>query len=106
MPKYKNRATVAEAHQAQVTSSRLTPFKQETSVRSTSAPLRHSSPLNEFRWPVTLSLALVICAFTAVAAAQEPQAALPNAYIDTTWNPPVGGTTWAAHTAAQFSSAL
>jgi hypothetical protein len=53
-----------------------------------------------------LSLALVICAFTAVAAAQEPQAALPNAYIDTTWNPPVGGTTWAAHTAAQFSSAL
>ena len=37
--------------------------------------------------------------------AQKPQAQLPNVYIDTTWNPPTG-TTWAAHTPAQLTSAL
>jgi hypothetical protein len=48
----------------------------------------------------------MVCAFTAVAPAQKPQAALPRVFIDTTWNPPVGSTTWAAHTSAQLSSAL
>ena len=61
---------------------------------------------NRPQWPVILSLALLVTAMTAVALAQKPQATLPRVYIDTTWNPPVGGTTWAAHTAAQFSSAL
>jgi len=51
-------------------------------------------------------VALVVCAFSAAAPAQKPVAQLPQVYIDTTWNPPVGGTTWAAHTAAQLSSAL
>ena len=53
-----------------------------------------------------LSLALIVCAFTAVAPAQKPQAALPHVYIDTTWNPPTGGTPWAVHTAAQLTGAL
>jgi hypothetical protein len=41
-----------------------------------------------------------------LAFAQMPVAALPRTYIDTTWNPPQGGTIWAAHTAVQFTSAL
>jgi hypothetical protein len=36
----------------------------------------------------------------------KPQAQLPLVYIDTTWNPPTGGTTWAVHTSAQLSTAL
>jgi hypothetical protein len=58
------------------------------------------------RWYVVLSLALTVFAFTSTSLAQKPQAALPNVYIDTTWNPPLGGTTWAAHTAAELSNAL
>jgi hypothetical protein len=33
-------------------------------------------------------------------------AQLPQTWIDTTWNPPTGGTTWAAHTPAQLSNAI
>ena len=46
---------------------------------------------------------LVVCV---AACAQMPVAQLPQTYIDTTWNPPVGGTRWAAHTSAQLASAL
>ena len=63
-------------------------------------------PCGKRRWPTVLALALVFFVFTAVAIAQKPQAILPQVYIDTTWNPPGGGTTWAAHTSAQLSSAL
>src|ERR1017187_4443579 len=66
----------------------------------------HSQAKRQLRWPAILLAALVVTGFTAVAPAQKPQATLPQVYIDTTWNPPVGGTTWAAHTAAQFTSAL
>ena len=51
-------------------------------------------------------VALLAFTFVVPAVAQKPQAALPRVFIDTSWNPPVGGTTWAAHTAAQFSSYL
>ena len=36
----------------------------------------------------------------------KPVAQLPQVYLDTTWNLPTGGTTWAVHTSAQLSSAL
>jgi hypothetical protein len=51
----------------------------------------------------SLALVLVLCGFSV---AQKPVAQLPTTYIDTTWNQPVGGTIWAAHTSAQLSSAL
>ncbi len=55
----------------------------------------------------TLIIALILALMlSGIATAQKPVAQLPRVYIDTTWNPPVGGTTWAAHTAAQLSSAL
>jgi len=49
---------------------------------------------------------LLVVTVVVPAVAQKPQAALPRVFIDTTFNPPLGGTTRAAHTAAQFSSAL
>ena len=52
-----------------------------------------------------LTIALIFMVGSS-AAAQMPVAALPRTYIDATWNLPQGGTTWAAHTAAQFTSAL
>ena len=63
-------------------------------------------PASQLRWPRVVLAALLVCTLTAAAPAQKPVAQLPQVYIDTTWNPPVGGTTWAAHTSAQFSSAL
>jgi hypothetical protein len=50
--------------------------------------------------------ALVVSVLTAVAPAQKPIATLPQVYVDTTWNPPLGGTTWGAHTSAQLSNAI
>jgi len=38
--------------------------------------------------------------------ASKPVAQLPQVYLDTTWNPPTGGTTWAVHTAAQLANAI
>jgi hypothetical protein len=53
---------------------------------------------------------LVVSACSVPATAQlgpgKPVAQLPLTYIDTTWNPPTGGTTWAVHTPAQLSTAL
>jgi hypothetical protein len=51
-------------------------------------------------------LLVFLLLFTVAGRAQQPVAQLPQTYIDTTFNLPTGGTTWAAHTAAQFSSAL
>ena len=75
-------------------------------MRSISGLSCRLSLRRELQCSTFLSLALIVCAFTAVAPAQKPQAAPPRFYIDTTWNPPTGGTTWAAHTAAQLASAL
>ena len=43
--------------------------------------------------------------FVAVGIAQEPKPQLPQTYIDTTFNPPVG-VTWPAHTSTDFKNAL
>jgi hypothetical protein len=48
---------------------------------------------------------VLILLFAVVGVAQEPVPQLPQTYIDTTFNPPTG-TTWPAHTAAAFQSAL
>jgi hypothetical protein len=50
----------------------------------------------------TITVVVLLCA---VAVAQMPVAQLPTIYIDTTYKQP-GGTVWAAHTAAQLSSAI
>jgi len=52
------------------------------------------------------TFALIILMLTGFAVSQKPRPILPQVYIDTTWNLPTGGTTWAAHTSAQLSSAL
>ena len=52
-----------------------------------------------------LTIALIFM-FSGLAVAQMPVAALPRTYIDTTWNPPQGGTACGAHTPAQLTSAL
>src|SRR5271169_742611 len=41
-----------------------------------------------------------------VAMAQVPVAELPQKQVDTTWNPPSGGKTWAAHTPDDLQKAL
>ena len=61
---------------------------------------RNNSPL------LFLLLAIGVLNVAATAQSSQPVAQLPNFYIDTTWNPPTGGTTWAAHTAADLTSAL
>ncbi|MGA9567059.1 MAG: hypothetical protein WBS19_16170 [Candidatus Korobacteraceae bacterium] len=48
----------------------------------------------------------VILSLSGAAVAQMPVAELPRVYIASTWNLPSGGTTWAAHTSAQLSSAI
>ncbi len=58
------------------------------------------------RWTVVSLLTINALGFGVIAHAQKPQAQLPNVYLNTTWNPPTGGTTWAAHTAAQLTTAL
>ena len=49
---------------------------------------------------------IFVLMLSGLAIALVPVAELPRVYIDTTWTPPTGGTTWAAHTSAQLSSAL
>jgi len=51
----------------------------------------------------SFAIVLVLCGSIF---AQQPVAELPRTYIDTTWAQPTGGTTWAAHTPAQLTSAL
>jgi hypothetical protein len=46
-------------------------------------------------------LVALILLFSGVVVAQMPIAELPRTYIDSTWNSPAGGTTWAAHTSMQ-----
>ena len=52
---------------------------------------------------------MILCAVllsAATAAAQKPVAELPRVYIDTTYNLPTGGTTWAAHDSAHLKTAI
>ena len=67
-----------------------------------------SSPTQtpQSRWPAVVLVALLVTLFTGVATAQAPVAELPRVYIDTTYNLPTGGTTWAVHTPAQLTAAL
>ena len=58
------------------------------------------------RWQLICAILFLTASLVTTATAQKPQAVLPQVYIDTTWNRPTGGTTWAAHTSAQLSSAL
>jgi hypothetical protein len=51
-------------------------------------------------------MAIGVFTLSATAQSTKPVAQLPNVYLDTTWNPPTGGNTWAVHTSAQLSSAL
>jgi hypothetical protein len=51
-------------------------------------------------------LVAILLLLIGVAVAQKPVAELPRVYIDTTYSLPAGGTTWAAHTAAQLTTAL
>jgi len=55
---------------------------------------------------MTCAILFLITSLVTVATAQKPQVALPRVRIDTTWNLPMGGTTWSAHTSAQLTSAL
>ena len=48
----------------------------------------------------------LILALSAVSIAQKPVAELPRVRINSTYALPTGGTTWAAHTSAQLSSAI
>lgn len=52
------------------------------------------------------ALAAALGLLSSSAVAQKPQAAPPQVYLNTTYNLPTGGTTWAAHTASSFASAL
>ena len=53
-------------------------------------------------------LVLILGSLTLSSPAQssKPVAQLPNAYLDTSWKLPNGGTTWAAHDVTQFRTAL
>ena len=53
----------------------------------------------------TCTIALIL-ALSGLATAQKPVAHLPQVYINSTYNLPTGGTTWAVHTSAQLSSAI
>lgn len=82
-------------------------------MRSVSALACHPTFSRQLRKPnLCFLLALAVSILTIPVSAQvdpgssKPQAQLPLVYIDTTWNPPTGGTTWAAHTSAQLSTAL
>src|SRR5215469_9524949 len=55
---------------------------------------------------LALVLVLIIMLFSGLASAQKPVAQLPLVTIDTTYNQPTSGTTWAAHNATQLTSAL
>jgi len=55
---------------------------------------------------VTCAILFLINSLVNIATAQKPKAALPKVLINTTWNLPAGGTTWAAHTSAQLTGAL
>jgi Putative Ig domain len=57
------------------------------------------------RFAVLVTL-IVVTLFGVTMFAQKPVAELPRVYIDSTYNQPTAGTTWAAHTSAQFTNAL
>jgi hypothetical protein len=54
----------------------------------------------------TSYICLLFLAVSSAVFAQKPVAQLPVSVVDVSWRLPTGGTTWAAHTSAQFASAL
>src|SRR5580698_5611512 len=64
---------------------------------------RVAVPRIRFSGALLLLLAL-LCTLPAMA--QEPVPALPQVYIDTTWNPPTGGATFNVNTSSGFQQAL
>src|SRR5215831_1571017 len=77
-------------------------------IRSVPAPLRGSSIFHAgaLMFKALTTILILSLAFSGVVAAQKAVVQLPRISIDTTWHSPVGGTTWAAHTSAQLTSAL
>ena len=74
-----------------------TEMKSEHSPRvSVPGPARIGVPL------------LLLGTFTlnSLAQSSKPVAQLPRVYLDTSWNLPTGGTTWAAHDVTQLRTAL
>ena len=69
-------------------------------------PLRQFSLTRDLQWCAVLLVALLLSAFSQEMSAQKPVAVLPQTYIDTTWNPPTGGTTWPVHSSSALQSAL
>ena len=66
------------------------------------ARLYWAGPILGLAW----ACCLLTVAVSGFAATTPPRAELPRVSIDTTYALPTGGTTWAAHTSAQLSSAL
>src|SRR5215471_10378350 len=70
--------------------------------------IRRSSNVKSFilRKFKVVPILILIFILSGLAVAQMPVAQLPQVSIDTTYNLPTGGTTWAAHNPAQLTSAL
>lgn len=71
------------------------------------SPPRHS--VCKFGWATRFFVTIMIFGVLLSclhAQTGKPVAQLPKTYLNTTWNPPTGGTTWAVHTSAQLTSAL
>src|SRR5580698_9940462 len=49
---------------------------------------------------------ILLLLLATLASAQMPAPTLPLVYIDTTWRPPAGGTTWHAHTSTDLTTML
>jgi len=56
--------------------------------------------------PKTVLIATLILFWVTSSFAEKPVAELPRVLMDTTWQEPVGGRKWAAHTTEQLSKAL
>ena len=69
-------------------------------------PLRQFSLTRDLQWCAVLLVALLLSAFSQEMSAQKPVAVLPQTYIDTTWNPPTGGTTWPVHSSSTLQTTL
>ncbi len=55
---------------------------------------------------ILLFTAATVVQVPALALARKPVAQLPKVYIDTTYQIPIGGKTWAVHAAAQLAASL
>ena len=53
-----------------------------------------------------LTICVLLLLVASIVVAQMPYPTPPSLFIDTTWNPPAGGTTWTPHNATDFQTAL